>query len=38
MLDLLKRYREDGQTIGTPEMIEFLRAASISKEYQGTTE
>jgi hypothetical protein len=38
MLDLLERYRADGQTIGTPEMIEFLRAASVSKEYRGTTE
>jgi hypothetical protein len=38
MLALLDRYRSEGRTIGTPEIIELLRAASVSEEYSGVTE
>lgn len=38
MLALLDRYREDGKTIGTPEIIALMQAASVSEEYRGTTE
>ncbi|MDA8126651.1 MAG: hypothetical protein M0009_15875 [Deltaproteobacteria bacterium] len=38
MLNLVAQYRDQGRTVGTPEVIELLRAASTSKEYSGTTE
>jgi hypothetical protein len=36
MLALLDSYQK--RTIGTPEMIALMQAASVSEEYQGTTE
>lgn len=38
MLALLDGYRKEGRTIGTPEMIMLLQAASVSEEYRGITE
>jgi hypothetical protein len=38
MLALLDSYRKEERTIGTPEMIALMQSASVSEEYQGTTE
>ncbi|MDK2915905.1 MAG: hypothetical protein PWR25_462 [Euryarchaeota archaeon] len=38
MLTVLDGYRKEGRTIGTPEMIALMQAASVSEEYRGTTE
>ncbi|WP_292517183.1 hypothetical protein [Methanoculleus sp.] len=38
LLALLDSYRKEGRTIGTSEMIALMQAASVSEEYQGTTE
>ena len=38
MLSLLKSYQADSKTIGTSEVIEFLRLASNLPEYHGITE
>jgi len=38
LLALLDSYRKEGRTIGTPEMIALMQSASVSEEYQGTTE
>lgn len=38
MLDLFNEYEEENRTIGTPEMIALMQAASTSEEYQGITE
>ncbi|MDK2988884.1 MAG: hypothetical protein PWR16_413 [Methanoculleus sp.] len=38
MLAVLDGYREEGKTIGTPEMIALMQSASVSEEYRGTTE
>ncbi|MCM2465678.1 hypothetical protein DIC75_05015 [Methanoculleus sp. CWC-02] len=38
MNDTLNRFINEGRSIGTPEMIEILRAASNSTSYSGATE
>lgn len=38
MLNLLNDFASQGKTIGTAEMIEILRAASRTKQYDGITE
>ncbi|WP_292492002.1 hypothetical protein [Methanoculleus sp. 10] len=38
MLALLDSYREEGRTVGTPEMIALMQSASVSEDYRGTTE
>lgn len=38
MLALLNRYATENRTIGTPEVIAMLQAASTSLQYHGTTE
>jgi len=38
MLSLIAQYKTQGRTVGTPEVIELLRAAATSQEYSGTTE
>ncbi|WP_292365247.1 hypothetical protein [Methanoculleus sp. UBA208] len=38
MNDTLNRFISEGRSIGTPEMIEILRAASNSTSYSGATE
>lgn len=38
MLELMDRYRKQSKTVGTPEIIEILQAASITEQYQDITE
>ncbi len=38
MLTIVAQYKSAGRTVGTPEVISLLRAASTSQEYSGTTE
>jgi hypothetical protein len=38
MLDILSQYKTEGRTIGTPEMIEILRATANTRQYSGITE
>jgi len=38
MLDLLDAYQEQGQSVGTSQMIQLMRSAAKSKAYQGINE